>query len=150
MCRDEMNNCHFGEKCWFLHMPSGNEIEYQNGKNQNYLEKLFDMVEKFTNRIVLIENRMNGQMIWYFCSLTKIIKEKYTQVKIPNQKSKYKSRKIVKRTNSVFEGCNYRVSSKVCVKKFDNPSAQISILSSCSIFIILLNLYGFEYIYGTI
>ena len=63
MCRKEMNDCPFGEKSWVFHMPSGNEIEYQNGKNQDYLEKLFDMVEKFTNRIVLIENRMNGQMI---------------------------------------------------------------------------------------
>ena len=44
-------------------MPSGTKIEYQNGKNQDYLEKLFNMVEKFTNRIVLIENRMNGQII---------------------------------------------------------------------------------------
>ena len=38
ICREETNNCHFWEKCWFLHMPSGNEIEYQNGKNQDYLE----------------------------------------------------------------------------------------------------------------
>ena len=45
-------------------MPSWNEIEYQNGKNQDYLEKLFDMVEKFTNRIVLVENSINGQTIW--------------------------------------------------------------------------------------
>ena len=80
------------EEMLVFRMPGGNEIENQNGKNQDYLEKLFDMVEKFINRIVLIENRMNGQMIWYFCSLTKIIKEKYTQVKIPNQKFKYKSR----------------------------------------------------------
>ena len=45
ICREETNNCHFWEKCWFLHMLSGNEIKYQNGKNQDNLEKLFDMVE---------------------------------------------------------------------------------------------------------
>ena len=37
-------------------MPNENEIEYQNGNNQDYLEKLFDMVEKFTNRIIVLEN----------------------------------------------------------------------------------------------
>ena len=36
-----------------------NEIEYENGKNQDYLVKLFDMVEKFTNRIIQLENRIN-------------------------------------------------------------------------------------------
>ena len=63
MCREEIENCHFGEKCWFLHISNGNEMENQNGKNQDYLEKLFDMVEKFTNRIIVLENKMNGQMI---------------------------------------------------------------------------------------
>ena len=59
MCREEIKNCYFEEKCWFLHVLNGDEIEYQNGKNQDYLEKLFNMVENFTNRIILLENRMN-------------------------------------------------------------------------------------------
>ena len=57
-CREQIN-CRFGEKCWFLHFNGENEIEYENGKNQDYLLKLFDMVEKFTNRIIQLENRIN-------------------------------------------------------------------------------------------
>ena len=99
MCREEIKNCHFGEKCWFLHMPNENEIEYQNGNNQDYLEKLFDMVEKFTNRIIVLENKMNGQMIWYIFYIDKDHKKEKRQIKNQNQV------KILKRTNSVFEGC---------------------------------------------
>ena len=57
-CREEIN-CRFGEKCWFLHFNSENLNVYENGKNQDYLEKLFDMVEKFTNRIIQLENKIN-------------------------------------------------------------------------------------------
>ena len=57
-CREEFN-CHHGDKkCWFLHTP-GNEKRSGNGKNEEYLLKLFDMVEKFADRLVKLESKMN-------------------------------------------------------------------------------------------
>ena len=66
-CRDQYGNCKFGKlKCWFRHP----EIEFndensenvenrnQNNGNQNIIEKLFDMVEKFTSRITELENKI--------------------------------------------------------------------------------------------
>ena len=62
MCREEIENCHFGEKCWFLHISNGMKWRIKMEKIKITL-KNFDMVEKFRNRIILLENRMNGQMI---------------------------------------------------------------------------------------
>ena len=57
-CREEFN-CHYGDKkCWFLHTPE-NEKRNGNGKNEEYLLKLFDMVEKFADRLVKLESKMN-------------------------------------------------------------------------------------------
>ena len=58
-CRDQYGNCKFGKlKCWFRHP----EIEFNNengeNRNQNIIEKLFDMVEKFTSRIAELENKI--------------------------------------------------------------------------------------------
>ena len=58
-CREELN-CHYGaKKCWFLHTLPRNENKNGND-NQEYLEKLFDMVEKFVDRLIKVESKMNG------------------------------------------------------------------------------------------
>ena len=51
--------CHFGsENCWFRHdepvITNGDKKNIEN--NQEVIEKIFDMMEKFTDRIVHIEN----------------------------------------------------------------------------------------------
>ena len=61
-CKDSYGTCKIGvTKCWFIHndreMDNGNYIiENTHDKNQEMIEKLFDMVEKFTERIVHLEN----------------------------------------------------------------------------------------------
>ena len=56
MYREELN-CHYGDKkCWFLHTLSENE---NGNNNQKYLVKLFDIVEKFADRLLIVENKMN-------------------------------------------------------------------------------------------
>ena len=42
---------------FFIHL--GNEKRNGNGKNGEYLLKLFDMVEKFADRLVKLESKMN-------------------------------------------------------------------------------------------
>ena len=54
--------CHFGVKnCWFNHnenesMNENGSKENSNDMNQEVIGKLFEMMEKFTHRIVQIEN----------------------------------------------------------------------------------------------
>ena len=62
-CKEEFGNCQFGDKkCWFRHI----EIEYENAKidtkhmnekKEDILEKIFDMVEKFTEQKIHLENK---------------------------------------------------------------------------------------------
>ena len=62
-CRDNYGTCKIGvTKCWFIHhdieVNNENDIrENAHGKNQEMIEKLFDMVEKFTERIIQLENQ---------------------------------------------------------------------------------------------
>ena len=64
-CREELN-CNYGDKkCWFLHTLPENENGNGNDNNQEYVVKLFDMVEKFADRLVKLESKLNElHMIW--------------------------------------------------------------------------------------
>ena len=53
--RCKNTNCRFGVKnCWFLHEE---EKFLEEPKNQGITEKIFNMMETFTNRIVNLENQ---------------------------------------------------------------------------------------------
>ena len=56
-CKNAVNEtCRFGEKnCWFLH---DNEILLEKTQNQSVTDKLFSMMEKFTSKIMILENEM--------------------------------------------------------------------------------------------
>ena len=54
------HNCKYGDKkCWFLHTLPGNEKRNGNYKNQQYLVRLFDVVEKFADKLTKLESKMN-------------------------------------------------------------------------------------------
>ena len=63
-CKNADNNsCQYGtKKCWFRHgdnneMIENMEIEENNEKNEMF-QKLFEMVEKYTERIISLENEL--------------------------------------------------------------------------------------------
>ena len=63
LCKNALKGtCHFGVKnCWFNHnenesMNENGSKENSNDMNQEVIGKLFEMMEKFTHRIVQIEN----------------------------------------------------------------------------------------------
>ena len=60
MCTKNRNgSCHFGdEKCWFKHEGEKNAIEQNFDENPEIITKLFDMMEKFTERFEFIENQL--------------------------------------------------------------------------------------------
>jgi hypothetical protein len=65
LCRDASNGtCQFGKiKCWFNHeedlISNGNRnIENGTNINQEVINKIFDMMENFTQRIMEIENNL--------------------------------------------------------------------------------------------
>ena len=62
VCRDALNGtCHFGNtKCWFKHEEIENFDGNENGNNfnQEVIDKIFDMMENFTKRIMEIENNL--------------------------------------------------------------------------------------------
>ena len=57
-------SCRYGEKkCWFKHSKKENNINdfeeiTETDKNSEMLQKLFEMVEKYTNKINLLENEI--------------------------------------------------------------------------------------------
>ena len=57
-CKNEsLKICLYGaEKCWFQHNEHEDHKKYQN-QNQDITEKLFNMMEKFTERIIIIEKK---------------------------------------------------------------------------------------------
>ena len=60
-CRKETNGtCQFGaHNCWFKHIEIENSNEHTNiDKNQELIGKLFNMVEKFTQRILELEEKV--------------------------------------------------------------------------------------------
>ena len=52
--------CSYGaDKCWFQHNETEDQEKYENqNQNQEITEKLFNMMEKFTERIMKIEKQM--------------------------------------------------------------------------------------------
>ena len=65
ICKNSMNGfCQFGRKhCWFNHdetetLNGNRNIEHVNDQNQEMIAKIFDMVEKFTQRIVHLESKI--------------------------------------------------------------------------------------------
>ena len=53
------NACRFGDtKCWFLHEE---ESILEENKNKGITEKIFSMMETFTNRIVELENKIKNE-----------------------------------------------------------------------------------------
>ena len=62
LCRnDSKNTCWYGDdKCWFQHLEIATGYNQQNliNQNQEMTEKVFDMMETFTQRIIQLENQM--------------------------------------------------------------------------------------------
>ena len=60
VCTQNINGlCHFcDEKCWFKHEGEKNAIEQNFDENPEIITKLFDMMEKFTERFEFIENQL--------------------------------------------------------------------------------------------
>lgn len=60
-CKNDLSSsCKYGyQNCWYKHnIPTDNEL---NNVNQEVIEKLFKMMEQFTERIVHLENQTNSQ-----------------------------------------------------------------------------------------
>jgi hypothetical protein len=66
-CRNALNgSCEYGiSKCWFIHYDSESESEHGNRninlKDQEFTEKLLNMMEKFTQRIQLLKNQISNK-----------------------------------------------------------------------------------------
>ena len=62
LCRNySKNTCWYGDdKCWFQHLEIATGYNQQNliNQNQEMTEKVFDMMETFTQRIIQLENQM--------------------------------------------------------------------------------------------
>ena len=55
--------CSYGEKCWFIHeniQNIENENQNENEYNDENMKRLFDIVEKFTARVLNIEDMMKN------------------------------------------------------------------------------------------
>ena len=50
--------CRFGDRCWFQHEENINDSTNEVTMNNENTEKIFDILEKFTERILMLENRM--------------------------------------------------------------------------------------------
>ena len=47
--------CRFGNNCWFKHEDSDHEAMFEDEHNNETTEKVFNILEEFTKRIVLLE-----------------------------------------------------------------------------------------------
>ena len=47
-------NCTFGEHCWFSHESTENKKE-EKENNDKIIQKLFEVVEKFTEKVITVE-----------------------------------------------------------------------------------------------
>ena len=56
----EFSSCQFGDKCWFIHKDSNESMNNSTLNNEN-TEKLFEILEKFTERIVILEHQIKGK-----------------------------------------------------------------------------------------
>ena len=52
--------CQFGDRCWFKHENDDETIVDNSISNEN-IEQLFGILEMFTERIILLENKVNIQ-----------------------------------------------------------------------------------------
>ena len=58
LCVNFLNGeCPYNRNCWYKHEEIKDQTDDQNG-NQELFNKIFDMMEKFTHRIVTIENNL--------------------------------------------------------------------------------------------
>ena len=59
-CKNNLKNaCRFGDaKCWFLHEE---ETILEKNKKKGITEKIFSIMETFTNRIVKLENEIKNE-----------------------------------------------------------------------------------------
>ena len=56
-CRDDYGTCQFGStKCWFKH-DEHQAINTENHNEKDVIDKLFNIVEQCTERIVQLENK---------------------------------------------------------------------------------------------
>ena len=60
MCNyEESGTCKFTSNCWYRHkQEKENHDEVSLDKNENIIQKLFDMVEHMSKRLIYIENQM--------------------------------------------------------------------------------------------
>ena len=59
LCKKYENGiCHFRENCWFKHDIANNQLENELNNNPEIIERIFDMMEKFTERFEYIENQL--------------------------------------------------------------------------------------------
>ena len=57
-CRNDQGSCQFGiTKCWFKHEEQHDDTENHNENKQDVIDKLFNIVEQCTERIVQLENK---------------------------------------------------------------------------------------------
>ena len=59
ICKNYKNQmtCHFGENCWFRHENNSKNI-LENQQNDKITEQILNMLEKFTERMLLLENEV--------------------------------------------------------------------------------------------
>ena len=58
--KDKKYVCRFGDRCWFKHENDDETIVDNSISNEN-IEQLFGILERFTERIILLENKVNIQ-----------------------------------------------------------------------------------------
>ena len=57
--KSETDSCHFGrEKCWFIHKTDKSDMEEINEESPEIITRIFDMMEKFSERFEFIENQL--------------------------------------------------------------------------------------------
>ena len=55
--KNKTDSCHFGDKCWFKHEEKIDETMNDNTMTNENIEKLFQILEQFTERIIKFENQ---------------------------------------------------------------------------------------------
>ena len=56
----ESFTCQFGEKCWFRHEKNQTENIIENHRNHEITDKIFQMLEQFTKRMVMLEEEVKS------------------------------------------------------------------------------------------
>ena len=50
------NECLFKKECWYKHENIGDNGQENNDKDENMIQTLFEVVEKFTENVTRLEN----------------------------------------------------------------------------------------------